>query len=89
MSNAVCFSFQRWNFDRCLGSIDGKHIMIQKPKLGGSIFHNYKQRESIVLMAVVDADYKFIVIDVGQPGSQSDGGVWESSIFGQGLLLGD
>lgn len=52
------------------------------------MYHNYKQRESIVLMAICDASYKFIIIDVGQPGSQSDGGVWESSVFGRSLLLG-
>ena len=84
----IIFRFQLWNFEQCIGSIDGKHVMIQKPKLGGSVYHNYKQRESIVLMAVVDSDYKFLIIDVGQPGGQSDGGTWESSEFGQALLLG-
>lgn len=86
--NYSIFSFEKWNFGQCLGAIDGKHVMIQKPRLGGSVYHNYKSRESVVLMAVVDADYKFVVIDVGQPGSQSDGGVWECSAFGQALCLG-
>ena len=36
-------------------------------------------------MAVVDAVYKFSVVDIGQYGSSSDGGVWKNSIMGQKL----
>ena len=75
-------SFKTWHFPNCIGSVDGKHIVIQKPRHGGSEWHNYKQTESVVLMAVCDASYKFIVVDVGQSGSQSDGGIWDSSTFG-------
>lgn len=82
------FRFQKWNFPHCIGSIDGKHILIQKPKHAGSMFWNYKQRDSIVLLAVCDAAYKFILVDIGQPGSNSDGGIWDSSEFGRGLENG-
>ena len=37
---------------------------------------------SINLMAIVDADYKFLVVDIGQMGSASDGGVLDNSNFG-------
>jgi len=53
------------------------------------VYFNYKHQESIVLMAIVDADYKFLIIDVGQPGNQSDGGVWESSVLGMALARGN
>lgn len=42
----------------------------------------------MVLLGVADANYKFIMVDIGQPGSKSDGGIWESSVFGQGLENG-
>lgn len=43
------------------------------------MFYNYKQYFSIVLQAVADANYKFVCVDIGGYGKQSDGGTFMSS----------
>ena len=43
------------------------------------MFYNYKQFFSILLQAVTDADYKFLVIDAGAYGKLSDGGIFRNS----------
>ena len=42
----------------------------------------FQKTNSIVLMAVVDAHYKFIAVDIGQYGSCVDRGVWRNSRLG-------
>lgn len=56
---------QRWQFPHVLGAIDGKHVQITAPPHCGSDFYNYKGFNSVVLMALADADCNFIAVDVG------------------------
>ena len=69
----------RWNLDHVLGALDGKHIAIKCPRNGGSLYYNYKGFHSIILMRLVDADYKFIWVDVGANGCASDATVFNNS----------
>ena len=77
---AISQQFQvQWNVPHALGAKDGKHIVIKKPNNLGSVFYNYKGLFSVVLLALVDAEYKFIWIDTGGEGHQSDAHLFGSS----------
>jgi hypothetical protein len=73
-----------WNFPNCIGAIDGKYMKVQAPPHSGSKFFNYKHSFS-VLLALTDAHYKFIVVDIGSYGRNSDGGIFVHSKLGKYL----
>lgn len=58
------------------------------PPNSGSNFFNYKRTFSVVLLALVDAQYKFIAVDIGSYGKNSDGGIFATSKLGKALENG-
>ena len=80
--------WRRWDFPNCIGVIDGKHYMIQSPPNSGSLYYNYKGYFSLVLMALVDHQYKFTYIGVGEYGSNSDSNVFRNSNMGTRFMQG-
>ncbi|XP_068102756.1 putative nuclease HARBI1 [Hyperolius riggenbachi] len=83
---AVAHDFHMiWNFPNCGGAVDGKHVRINPPPNSGSYFYNYKGFFSVVLMALVNARYEFMMVDVGKNGRVSDGGVMEATEFNRRL----
>lgn len=69
----------RWNFQHTIGAIDGKHVAIRAPNKSGSFYFNYKGFHSLVLLAVVDSDCKFIYANVGANGASCDAQVFNLS----------
>ena len=54
---------RRLNLPHACGALAGKHVTIRRPARTGSLYHNYKGFFFLVLMALVDAQYKFRWID--------------------------
>lgn len=74
------------NFPNCIGAIDGKHIRIIKPVESGSLYYNYKNFHSTVLLAVCDANYCFISVDIGAYGKSNDSTIFKNSVFYKKLV---
>lgn len=71
----------RWQFPHCIGAVDGKHVRVRAPDKSGSLFFNYKHYFSVVMLAVVSANYEFLFLDVGAEGCSADGGIWRDCAF--------
>lgn len=70
-----------WNFPHCFGAVDGKYVVFQKPENTISEFCNYRGTNSIVLLGIADANYRFLYVNVGCQGRISDGGVFKNTSF--------
>ena len=71
-----------WQFPCSWAAVDGCHISIKCPPGGQSSrkeYHNFKNFYSIVLMAMVDAKYRFIWGSCGFPGNSHDSIILQST----------
>ena len=72
----------KWNFPHVIGALDGKHIVMQAPHNVGSGYFNYKKTHSVLLLAICNANYEFILVDIGDSERQSDGFIYANSHLG-------
>ncbi|KAM4035083.1 uncharacterized protein ACNLHF_021766 [Anomaloglossus baeobatrachus] len=75
---------QLWQLPNCGGALDGIHVRIKQPPDSGSYFYNYKGYFSVIMMALVNANYEFLDVEVGMNGIVSDG-VLKHTLFGERL----
>ncbi|XP_017481322.1 PREDICTED: putative nuclease HARBI1, partial [Rhagoletis zephyria] len=71
--------FNAMGYPQCIGAIDGCHIEIHPKKEEAIDYHNYKGWYSVVLLALVDAKYRFSYIHCGSPGRCNDSSIFEKS----------
>jgi hypothetical protein len=75
-----CKRFERnTKAPNCIGALDGKHIRLTNPDHAGSLYRNYKNVISLVLMAMCDANYCFVWVDTGAYGKTSYSGIFHHS----------
>ena len=73
---------EMWQFPYCWAAIDGCHIPIKCPPGGPESckeYHNYKSFYSIVMMAMVDANCRFLWGSCGFPGNSHDAIIFQST----------
>ena len=75
----------RWDLQNCIEALNGKHVNINIGN-AGSTFYSYKGHNSIVLMALIDTNSRFIYVDIGCNGRVSDVGVWSNSSLSELLM---
>ena len=81
-------TYEKWHFPNAYEAINGKHIALFHTRDIASEFYNYKGFYSLVLMAIVDYNYKFMYVDVGCQSRVSGGGVFCNTSFCKALENG-
>ncbi|KAL1480501.1 hypothetical protein MTO96_050975 [Rhipicephalus appendiculatus] len=68
-------------FPQAIGALDGCHIPVSPPEEHATDYFNYKGWYSMILLALVDHQYRFRYINVGSPGRCHDAFVYGRSDF--------
>ncbi|XP_037781859.1 protein ALP1-like [Penaeus monodon] len=69
--------YNLWNFPLCLGALDGKRVPVRKTANCGSGDFETKAHDNLIMLGLVDANYQFMYVDVGEKGHSSESGVWD------------
>lgn len=83
---------KEWQFPYAFAAIDGSHIPIKCPRGGAQAmkqYFNFKGFYSVVLMALVDAEYRFIWVSVGAPGNTHDSTLLQSTDLWKRIMEGE
>ncbi|XP_035786321.1 putative nuclease HARBI1 [Anopheles albimanus] len=78
--NAAMEFQARWGFPNCTGAIEGKHVHIRRP-IDESRVCSYKGFHSLVCLTVIDAMYRFLIVDVGNYGVNGENAILHDSNF--------
>ena len=79
MDSVVDGFLTKWGVPQCVGAIDGCHIPIAAPVNNHTDYYNHKCWYSMILQGVVDANYRFLGVCIGWPGSVHDARVFAHS----------
>ena len=69
----------KWGVPQCLGAVDGCHIPICAPSEQHTDYYNRKGWYSMIVQGLVDANYYFLDVCIGWPGSVHDASVFAHS----------
>ena len=73
----------KMDFLNHISVLTDKHIVINMPCNSWSLYFNYQGTFLLLLIAIVDADYQFIFVDIGDYRSNVDSSIFKNSNFTQ------
>lgn len=77
---------KKWNYPNAVGALHGKYVVIDRSPNGGSLYFNYKTCSKFLFMALVDANHRFITVDVGKCSKNGDRTTLRDSQLGKKLF---